>query len=186
MNTRARWITAGGFLLLASFAAVVSRRLATAPIEFDPIEPPPRENLVGRTLPKFTSQTIDGRPISDQALRGKVTVINIWATWCRPCVQELPRVEREIWQKHRGEIEVLAVARGESAESVTKFNDSAKLSFSLVPDPHRDITRLFGGDDSIPRTYVVNAKGSIVYQSFGFTRHEFELLARRIDRETEN
>ena len=183
---RKRLVWFGLLLVASAVAAVLTDRLARAPLQLDPPQPPPREDLIGRSLPAFSSTTVDGHEVSSRSLAGRPVVINVWATWCRPCVQELPRVEQEIWQKHRGRIAVLAVALGESAGTVRKFNDRAKFTFSLVPDPNRAIARMFGGDDSIPRTYVVNRAGSIVYQSFGYSPSGFDKLIEAVDREVEN
>jgi peroxiredoxin len=181
--SRARLLLFGVLLAIAAVAALVSSRIATAPLDLEPPQPPPREDLIGRTVPAFSGTTIDGDEVSNKSLVGRPAVINVWATWCRPCVEELPRVEQEIWRKHGDKITVLAVARGESSEVVRKFNEQARFTFSLLPDPSRTITRLFGGDDSIPRTYVVGRSGSIVYQSFGYTPSNFGRLVDAVDRE---
>src|SRR5207244_1817476 len=84
-----------------------------------------------------------GHDTGTASLRGRVVVLNVWATWCQPCVEELPRVEREIWQRFRPEVVVIAVARGEDAAKIREFNARANLTFALVADPTRHISQAF-------------------------------------------
>ena len=146
--------------------------------------PPPigrphdHQNLVGRRMPSFSGVDQNGQAIGTDALRGQVVVVNVWATWCRPCVEELPRFEREVWAPFRPRVTVIAVAGGESADDIKKFNDQAKLTFPLLEDPKGRIARRFGGDDLIPRTYVIDRSGVIVHQTLGYSDANFrEILA---------
>jgi peroxiredoxin len=182
---RARGFGLAALLVVSVGAAVVASHFANGPLDIEPLEPPPRENLIGRAVPDFAMITVDGQSISRASVHGRVAVINIWATWCGPCVTELPRLEKEIWQRHASNVAVVAVARGESVSKLREFNVRSRLTFPVVADPDRRITSLFGGDDSIPRTYLVNRAGVIVYQSFGYTASGFEKLVAAIDREAE-
>ena len=182
---RARGLGLLALLMFSVGAAVIASHFANGALEIDAPEPPPRENLIGRAVPNFEVTAVDGHPVSRASMHGRVAVINIWATWCGPCVIELPRLEKEVWQRHACDVAVVAVARGESVSKLREFNPGSRLTFSLVPDPDRRLTKLFGGDDSIPRTYLVNRAGVIVYQSFGYTAAGFEKLVAEIDREVE-
>ena len=135
--------------------------------------PPPEQvnipNLRGQRMPAFEGA---------DSLRGRVVVVSVWATWCKPCRSELPRIEKEILEAHRNDVAVVAFARGETAERVRDFNRSANLTLTMVADPQKQITRRFGGDAPIPRTFVVDRGGTIVYQSVGYGEKKFgELLA---------
>jgi peroxiredoxin len=148
--------------------------------------PPPtarkHQNLVGRRLPTFAAVDQNGRRVATAALRGQVVVINVWATWCQPCVAELPRIEREIWQRFQSRVTVIAVARGESDDKIREFNRRMKLTFSLVEDPRQKIARQFGGDDMIPRTYVIDRSGVVVHQAIGYGESEFGKLVSVVER----
>ena len=148
--------------------------------------PPPtprqHEDLVGRRVPTFATVDQNGRPVATAALRGRVAVINVWATWCQPCVAELPRIEREIWQRFHPQVTVIAVARGESAAKIRDFNRRMNLTFSLVEDPRQKITRQFGGDDMIPRTYVIDRSGVVIHQAIGYGDSGFADLVSVVER----
>ena len=118
-----------------------------------------------------------------ESLRGRVIVVSIWATWCKPCRSELPRIEKEILEPHRNDVAVVAFARGETAERVRDFNRSANLTLTMVADPQKQITRRFGGDAPIPRTFVVNRDGVIVYQGLGYSEKRFKALEDAVERE---
>ncbi|HSP14579.1 MAG TPA: TlpA disulfide reductase family protein [Thermoanaerobaculia bacterium] len=147
--------------------------------------PPPgavlhHEDLVGRAAPDFTAIDLSGHRTGTAVLRGRVVIVDVWATWCRPCVEELPRVERELWQRFQPELAVVAIARKENALTVRKFNRHANLTFALVADPGGDISRRFGGDDAIPRTYVINRSGVIVHQTIGYGTKSFDDLVSAV------
>ena len=85
---------------------------------------------VGSEVPSFTLTTLDGREFSTAAARGKVVLLNFWATWCPPCVIEMPRLEEEIWKEHRGpDFEMLAVAREQTGAEIREYRDKHKYSF---------------------------------------------------------
>ncbi|MFP5245722.1 MAG: TlpA disulfide reductase family protein, partial [Thermoanaerobaculia bacterium] len=108
-----------------------------------------------RAWPHAASELLSWLPSSSPRRRVKVVVLNVWATWCPPCREELPRLEQEIWQRFRQDVAVVAVAREEDAAKLREFNKKANLTFSLVPDPRGSITHRYGGKDVIPRTYVI-------------------------------
>lgn len=164
--------------VLANRQVVVERPSLGGP----PLPERRHENLVGQTVPEFTALDQHGQDAGTAALRGRVAVLNVWATWCQPCREELPRVEREIWQRFRPEVAVVAVARNESAAKLRAFNESAKLTFALVADPKGSISNHFGGNDAIPRTYVIDRKGVIVYQTIGYSEKEFGDVVAAVQR----
>ena len=182
----------GAILIGAGLAAILTAGIAreaaqrTMVVERARLGEPPRpapkaEDLVGSQAPAFTADDLNGKRVGIPESRGRVVVVSIWATWCPPCVEELPRVEREIWQRFRSDVTVIAVARGERRDRVLAFNERAKLTFSLVPDPGARITSGFG-PGVIPRTYVVGRSGRIVYQEIGYNASAFPRLVAAVER----
>lgn len=141
----------------------------------------PTLNLVGRAAPAFRVQDLQGQAVATAALRGRVVVLNVWATWCQPCRQELPRVERDIWQRFRPDVTVIAVAEHEDAAKVRAFNERAKLTFALVPDPKGSVGHLYSGN-AIPRTYVIDRNGVVVHQAIGYDEKSFDELIAAVQR----
>ena len=127
-------------------------------------------NLVGRRAPDFTVQDSD-RTVSLHDLRGKVVVLNFWATWCPPCVQEMPSlVAMQAQMKDR--ISVLAVNVDYDGDTYHHFLRDHNVNLLTVRDPLKDedtsklgatrygTTRLYG-TNGYPETYIIDAQGII-------------------------
>ncbi|HEV8660301.1 MAG TPA: TlpA disulfide reductase family protein [Thermoanaerobaculia bacterium] len=177
----------GSVFVAATIAAVVMYHLATRKIVIErpmlgerPPQAPAPEILIGRSLPTFAAVDQNGRPAGTEALVGRVVVINMFATWCRPCKEELPRLEREVWRRFEPQVSVVALALGEGAGSVREFNRRTNLTFALVADPNGDIARRFSRDNMIPRTYVISRSGVIVYQTIGYDETSFSKLVSAV------
>jgi peroxiredoxin len=138
---------------------------------------------VGQNMPAFTVTDMSGAQINTSELKGKVVLINFWATWCPPCLVELPRLENEVWQKYRGtDFVMLAIAREQSDEEIAAFRKEYGFSFPMASDPQREVYKLFG-NGGIPRSYVVGADGKILFQSVGYIAAEFDQMKKMIEKE---
>ena len=169
------------FVVLAGGVAVqVWMAKRTMVIERTSLGGPPPSRQV--SIPDLRGQRMPAFDGAD-SLRGRVVVVSVWATWCLPCRSELPRIEKEILEPHRNDVAVVAFARGDTAEKVRAFNRTAKLTMTLVPDPRKEITSRFGGAGPIPRTFVVNRDGVIVYQSVGYSEQRFKALEDAVEGE---
>lgn len=134
----------------------------------------------GQNVPAFKVTTLDGKTIDITALKGKVVLLNFFATWCPPCMKEMPLVEKEIWQKFKSDnFIVLAVGREHSTEELVKFNKEKGFTFLIAPDPKRSVFSLFA-KESIPRTYVIDKNGKIAFQSIGYEEKEFNYMIEEI------
>lgn len=134
----------------------------------------------GQKAPEFSVSSLDGREFSNSSLEGRVVLLNFFATWCGPCMAELPEVEKQIWHEFRKEgLIVLAVGREHTAQELLKFNQKKKFSFFIAADPERKIYGKFA-TKYIPRTYLIDRDGTIVYQSIGYEPEEFQKLKQKI------
>jgi peroxiredoxin len=122
---------------------------------------------VGDASPKFSVQTLDGKTISPESLKGKIVLLNFFATWCGPCVAEMPHLQA-LSEKYRDKpVVVVSVAREQGVDEVKKFVDEKKLTYTIAVDPKREAYKLFA-TKYIPRNYVLDREGKIVFQSVGF------------------
>lgn len=138
---------------------------------------------LGESMPDFTVQEPSGASFSLSAQKGKVVVVNFWATWCGPCKVEMPELEKKIWlpYKNNPAFSMVAIARDQDIPTVDKFQKSASYTFPLAADPGRKIYAHLA-DSFIPRSYVVNKHGKIVFQTAGYCSDGIEQLAAAVEK----
>jgi peroxiredoxin len=115
-------------------------------------------DMVGKPAPDFTIQDSNTR-VSLRDLRGKVVVLNFWATWCPPCVEEMPSLI-EMQKKMKDRVTVLAVSTDDSDREYRKFIEERGLTPTLltVRDDAKRSNTLYG-TFRFPETYVIDANG---------------------------
>ena len=99
-------------------------------------------------------------------LRGRVVLVNFWATWCEPCRDEMPSLERLREEMKGRPFEVLAVNYGESNAKVRGFVEREKLSVPVLLDPEKEAAGRWNAK-GLPMTFLVDARGRIRYWVFG-------------------
>ena len=117
--------------------------------------------LVGRPAAPFVLRTFDGRDLSLASLRGRVVVLNFWASWCYPaCYEEAPALERS-WRAYRDrEVSVVGVAIQDQPDAARKFIADFSLSFPNAPDPDGKVSVDYGVY-GVPETFFIDRAGRI-------------------------
>lgn len=114
----------------------------------------------GDLAPDFTAQTMDGEQVRLSDLKGQGVLINFWASWCKPCKDEMPAIERR-YQKHKEKgLTVLAVNVGESPLTVQGFVRGFDLSFPILLDPEKEVTKLYN-IGPLPASLFIDPDGKI-------------------------
>lgn len=128
----------------------------------------PTEKIqVGFPAPNFTFPDLNGQRVSLFDHRGKVVLVNIWATWCPPCRQEMPSMQK-LYDKFKGEdFEILAVSIDSTGrEAVDPFMQSMNLTFPALLDSHEEIGTLYG-ITGVPESFIIDKQGIVVEKIIG-------------------
>ena len=136
---------------------------------------------VGDKAPAFKVTMVDGSSITLSQLKGKVVVVNFWATWCPPCREELKHVQKQIIDRFAGEEFVfLPISRGEAAKTVKAFLQKNGYKFPAGLDPEQAIYKRYASN-FIPRNFLIGPDGRVVSATVGFEKSEFEELIRSVE-----
>lgn len=137
---------------------------------------------VGSQMPAFTIVSDDGTKMSSAVLKGKVVLINFFATWCPPCQKELAEVQQKLWPKYQGNpnFQLLVIGREHSDAELEKYNEKKGFTFPLYPDKNRAIYGAFA-KSLIPRSYLIDKNGKVIYATKGYDEKEFSELMEKID-----
>ena len=122
---------------------------------------------VGKPLADFTLPDLQGRSVQLAALRGKVVFVNVWATWCPPCVEEMPTIQRLYERLHGQGLEILAVSLDAlGAQVVASFMRTRQLSFPTLLDTTNLVQRLYR-TTGVPESFIVDKRGILVEKVVG-------------------
>ena len=114
----------------------------------------------------FTLKDVEGKSHKLSDYRGKVVMINFWATWCPPCRYELPSMQRAYEKLKRSDVEFLAINLGEDADTIFTFTADYPVTFPLLMDLDSSVSNMYPVI-GLPTTYFVNPEGYLVYRAIG-------------------
>lgn len=114
----------------------------------------------GDAAPAIELQLLDGSPLSLQELKGKVVLVNFWASWCAPCIMEMPDL-KAIYRKlkERG-FEILAIAQDESFDKIKEIVSAKNLDFPVLLDPKGYAKRAYKVR-GFPETFLIDREGKL-------------------------
>jgi thiol-disulfide isomerase/thioredoxin len=120
----------------------------------------------GKETPALARPDLTGKVVDLKALRGKVVLVNFWATWCEPCMAEMPSLQRLRSRFEGRPVEVLTVNYGEGKPRILDFIGKQNISLPVLLDPEKEAANAWraGG---LPMTFVVDTRGRVRHYAFG-------------------
>ncbi len=133
----------------------------------------PASDLPSGGVLSFTLTNLDGRPVSLSDYRGKVVLVDFWATWCGPCRQAVPHL-KELYAEHKDRgFEILAIAMDENgSEVVPPFVQSNGITYPILYGDSK-VEALFGGIFGYPTTFIINRQGEIADKALGYRPKQY-------------
>lgn len=122
--------------------------------------------MKGQQAPTWTLETVDGKSVNWEEFKGKVVLVDFWATWCPPCVRGVPDLIE--LQKAHGDkgLAIIGVSLDDSSTPVKKFLKDKSVNYTVVMG-NEEITEKFGGIEAIPTAFLIDRLGKIVWQHRG-------------------
>lgn len=119
---------------------------------------------IGETAPDFSLETLDGEMVKLSDFEGKKVVVNFWATWCKPCREEMPDLQ-SVYEQKEEDVVILAVNM-DAHNDVKGFIDSYSVTFPILLDEEDEVADLYQ-IISLPTTYFIDERGKIVQKHIG-------------------
>jgi peroxiredoxin len=153
-------VNRGTWLVAVAVAAAAAFALVTLPRT-----PPPLGR--GSPAPDFSlSRLEDGTPLSLDALRGRAVLLNFWATWCKPCEEEMPAMARLYRALQPQGLELVAISVDQGREEVARFQERLALPFPILLDPEKRAARAYQ-TFRFPETFLIDREGVILERYIG-------------------
>ena len=148
------------FLAVSGLLILFSLKQNNSYLKFSPLK-------IGLPAPDFMFPGLDGKMVRLSDYQGHVVLVNVWATWCPPCVDEMPSMER-LYREFKGEkFEILAVSIDALGEKVVApFMKKYNLSFPALMDPDGTIKTLYH-TTGVPESFIVDQEGILIKQIIG-------------------
>ena len=164
------------FLLCSLFLMTT---VTAGPKEIDP-------NETVTQIPKLSYKLLNGKKLTPKQYEGKGLLITFWATWCPPCVAEIPHLN-DLYKKYKDQgIIILGLSIDNKKSTVQRFMKKTKIHYPVAMSTKKAMQGL-GPINAVPTTIVVNEKGDILYKTMGYESKEKleEIIAEILPKEKE-
>ncbi len=121
---------------------------------------------VGDPALNFSLMDLNDRPVRLDDYRGDVVVVNFWATWCPPCVEEAPSLEKFANRMRKSGVAVIGVSVDQDAAELGKFLTGHRLTFPIARDPSQALASRYG-TSKFPETYIIDRGGKVAEKIIG-------------------
>ncbi|MEO0203093.1 MAG: TlpA disulfide reductase family protein [candidate division WOR-3 bacterium] len=119
----------------------------------------------------FSFKSINGEIVDISKFKGKVLVVDFWATWCPPCLKEIPHFI-ELQDKYKEHVQFVGLNVGEKADKVREFANNMGINY-IIGYSEEKIEKLFGGISGLPTTFIVGKDGKIKAKAIGYRPKEW-------------
>jgi peroxiredoxin len=150
--------------LLLAVAAIALLTSASAVVAADDAKTDLKALAVGSPFPNFNETDIDGKPVSVANYKGKIVLVDFWATWCGPCVAELPNVLKAYEKYHGKGFEIIGISLDSNKARLTDFVKAKNVTWQQFFDGQGWKNKLGQkySVNSIPATYLVDKEGKLI------------------------
>jgi len=121
---------------------------------------------LGETVPNFTLRNETGQVVALGDFRGKIVVLNFWATWCPPCIEEMPSLNRLAEQYADKGLQIIGLSVDEDADAYQEFLSRNKISFLTLRDASRNSSDRYG-TFKLPESYIISREGRLLRKVIG-------------------
>jgi peroxiredoxin len=128
----------------------------------------PRSTVIGEgdAAPDWNLRSVKGAPVSLSQLRGEIVFLNFWATWCAPCLEEMPSMERLYAQFEGRGLKMVAVSVDDDEVAVKNFLSENNITLPILLDPGGKVSRRYG-TFKYPETYLIDGRGVVAKKIVG-------------------
>lgn len=137
-------------------------------------------NLVGKKAVEFTLPDVSGGEVALQSFRGKVVLLNFWATWCGPCREELPELDRVQEKFRKRGFTVVAVTVDNELENIRGFLKKYDLKLQALWDRRKKVVDAYAVE-KMPSSYLIDRSGVIRFIHRGYSPEELKRIEAEID-----
>ena len=136
---------------------------------------------VGGPAPSFELKTLKGEIFKSSDLKNKAVILNFWATWCVPCIKEMPELNKAYTSFKNDDVEIIAINFAETRSEVDEFVNKYHLEFPILLDKYGDVSQDYRVRN-LPVTYFISPNGIIMDSVFGgITQKLIETKLKQLD-----